>query len=254
MDSSLAAFDFALCVADFGLSAQRVIKQSQSRPKEIHLSLRKVIKSTLYATLASMALFALWPSLDLKIAGDFFEAGRFVGRNPAGVALRTLFYYAPYVVLAAYLLAFFARFFQAPPRGPDGRAVIFLVASLALGPGLLVNGVLKEHWHRPRPEQTVEFGGPWRFRPFENFDGACKSNCSFASGEVATAAWTLAPALLTPPLLRPSAIAASLLFTAVVAKLRMAFGGHYLSDVTLAALFTFLIVLALYHWYRRPES
>jgi membrane-associated phospholipid phosphatase len=218
------------------------------------LSLRQVIKLTLYATLACMALFALWPSLDLKIAGDFFEAGRFVGRNPAGVGLRTLFYYAPYVLLAGYLLAFAARFFQAASSGPDGRAMIFLLASLALGPGLLVNGVLKEHSHRPRPEQTIEFGGPWPFRPYETFDGACKSNCSFVSGEVATAAWTLAPALLTPPMLRPWAILAALLFTAVEARLRMAFGGHYFSDVTLAALFTFLIVLGLYRWYlRRPK-
>jgi len=27
-----------------------------------------------------------------------------------------------------------------------GRAVIFLIATLALGPGLLVNVVLKDHW------------------------------------------------------------------------------------------------------------
>lgn len=217
------------------------------------MSLPKVMKLTLYATLACMALFALWPSLDLRIAQGFFEAGRFVGRNPAGVALRTLFYYAPYVLLAGFLLAYAARYFRASPTGPepDMRAMIFLIASLALGPGLLVNGVLKEHSHRPRPEQTAEFGGPWRFRPFEVFDGACQSNCSFVSGEVATAAWTLAPALLTPPTLRPWAIAAALLFTAVEAKLRMAFGGHYFSDVALAALFTFLIVLALYRWYLR---
>jgi membrane-associated phospholipid phosphatase len=213
------------------------------------------MKLTLYATLACMALFALWPSLDLKIAQGFYEAGRFVGRNPAGVALRTLFYYAPYVLLAGYLLAYAARFLRASSSGPNKRAIIFLLASLALGPGLLVNGVLKELSHRPRPEQTVEFGGPWRFRPYETFDGACESNCSFVSGEVATAAWTLAPALLTPPMMRPWAVAAALLFTAVEARLRMAFGGHYFSDVTLAALFTFLIVLGLYRWYRRrPES
>jgi membrane-associated phospholipid phosphatase len=134
--------------------------------------------------------------------------------------------------------------------------VVFLVATLALGPGLLVNGVLKEVSHRPRPEQTQQFGGPWPFRPYESFDGACRSNCSFVSGEVATAAWTLAPALLAPLLYRHWAILASLLFTAAVARLRMAFGGHYFSDVALAALFTTLIVLAVYGWYRRakPES
>ena len=77
----------------------------------------------------------------------------------------------------------------------------------------------------------MEFGGPWRFRPLETFDGECRRNCSFVSGEVATAAWTLAPALLAPPPFRVLAVGAALGFTAATALLRMSFGGHYLSDV-----------------------
>ena len=141
-------------------------------------------------------------------------------------------------------------------HGADRTAArsVFLLASLALGPGLLVNGVLKENSHRPRPEQTVEFGGPWRFRPYEDFDGECRRNCSFVSGEVAASAWTLAPALLAPPPFRVLAVGAALAFTAATGALRMSFGGHYLSDVLLAALFTFLIVLGLYRWYLgRPK-
>ena len=139
-------------------------------------------------------------------------------------------------------------------RGPDRRATLFLLASLALGPGLLVNGLLKEVSHRPRPYQSAEFGGPWAFRPYETFDGDCRRNCSFVSGEAAASAWTLAPALLAPPPLRPLAVAAALVFTAATAILRMAFGGHYLSDCLLAALFTFLIVLGLHRWYLRPTE
>lgn len=215
------------------------------------MSSRKIFRLTLLATLALVAIFALWPELDLAIAGHFFRGGRFIGRNPAGLGLRAIFYYAPYALLAGLLLAWAARPFQTRPRGPDGRAMIFLLATLALGPGLLVNGVLKENSHRPRPEQTEQFGGPWPFRSYEAFDGACKSNCSFVSGEVATAAWTLAPALLAPLLYRHWAILASLLFTAATARLRMAFGGHYFSDVAFAALFTTLIVLGFYRWYAR---
>src|SRR5215475_13822609 len=37
-----------------------------------------------------------------------------------------------------------------------GRALIFLVVTFALGPGLLVNGLLKECWSRPRPAEVVE--------------------------------------------------------------------------------------------------
>jgi len=131
---------------------------------------------------------------------------------------------------------------------------MFLILSLALGPGLLVNGVLKEHTGRPRPYFTEDFGGQWAFRPYYDFNGDCPTNCSFASGEASTAAWTLAPALLAPPTLRPYAVAAALLLTLATSLLRMFFGGHYLSDVTLAALFTFLIVLGCYRWYSRRSA
>lgn len=206
-------------------------------------------------TLVFLALFAAAPEIDLIVAGRFFDAGHFVGRSPSGEFWRRVFYDAPYVLLAGLLVAYVARLRGRIRRGPSSRAILFLVVSLALGPGLLVNGLLKEHSHRPRPEQTVEFGGPWRFRPYETFDGACRSNCSFVSGEVATSAWTLAPALLAPPPFRAAAVGAALLFTAATAVLRMAFGGHYLSDVVFAALFTWLIVLSLYRAvFRAPDA
>ena len=43
--------------------------------------------------------------------------------------------------------------------GVPGRAAVFLVLSLLLGPGLLVNVILKDNWGRPRPGSVVEFGG-----------------------------------------------------------------------------------------------
>jgi len=206
-------------------------------------------------TLACLALFALAPEIDIIVARAFFRDGAFIAAStPAGDAARTLFWDAPYVALALCLGAYGLRRIGRIKRGPDGRAVIFVVAALALGPGLLLNGLFKEHTGRPRPVFTAQFGGPWAFRPFYDVRGECPTNCSFASGEAGTSAWTLAPALLTPPPARAVAVAAALLLTLATGILRMAFGGHYLSDVTLAALFTFVIVLGLYRWYSRGSS
>jgi membrane-associated phospholipid phosphatase len=131
------------------------------------------------------------------------------------------------------------------------RHMLFLAASFALGPGLLVNGVLKGMSHRPRPAQLVEFGSQDTFRPWYAFDGGCKSNCSFASGEVAGATWLLAPASLAPPPCRGIAIAAVGAVTITVAGLRMAFGGHFLSDVIAAILVTLASILVVGFLVRR---
>lgn len=206
-------------------------------------------------TLVCMGLFALAPELDLSVARMFFRDGGFIGASSAaGDAARRVFWDAPYVVLAGCLAAYALRRMGRIRRGPDGRAVIFLVATLALGPGLLINGALKEHTGRPRPVFTDQFGGEWAFRPWYDFRGECDTNCSFASGETGASAWTLAPALLAPAPARGYAVAAALALTVATAALRAAFGGHYLSDVTLAALFTFLIVLAGYRWYSREAN
>jgi membrane-associated phospholipid phosphatase len=206
-------------------------------------------------TLACMALFALAPELDLNAARAFFQDGRFVAAfSPAGDGWRRVFWDAPYVVLAGFLVAWALRRMGRIEKGPDTRAVIFLAATLALGPGLLLNGLLKEGTGRPRPVFTEQFGGEWGFKPWYAITGECPTNCSFASGETGTSAWTLAPALLAPPPARPYAVAAALLLTLATGLLRMAFGGHYLSDVTLGALFTFLVVLAGYRWYSRGAS
>ncbi|HUO54168.1 MAG TPA: phosphatase PAP2 family protein [Rhodoblastus sp.] len=197
------------------------------------------------------AIFALWPQIDLGLAALFHHSGHFIGRTPAGEYWRRFFYDAPYFLLGAFVLTAIAKHFGRVERGPSGRAILFLVLTLALGPGLLVNAWLKEVSHRPRPEQTQDFGGPWTFQPYESFSGQCGHNCSFVSGETATAAWTLAPALLAPPPARAYAVAAALLFTLATGLLRMAFGGHYFSDVVFAALFTFVVVLAGHEWYRR---
>ncbi|HXW20992.1 MAG TPA: phosphatase PAP2 family protein [Roseiarcus sp.] len=188
------------------------------------------------------AVFALWPEFDLAAARAFHDENGFIGqRLPAG-GIRDFFRAAPFVVLFV-LAALYAlkRYGLDVPGAPSGRALVFLVATMAIGPGLIVNLGLKDHAHRPRPSQTQEFGGSWEFRPWWRFDGACPKNCSFVSGEASEAFWMVAPASLAPPPLRPFAIGAALLFGAAAGLMRMAAGGHFLSDVLISALLTILV-------------
>jgi membrane-associated phospholipid phosphatase len=210
---------------------------------------------TLALTLLTGIVFGLAPEVDLAAARLFWREGvGFIGLTPVGEMLRSIFFEVPFWIGGAAALGWALRRLGLPYVWlPSGRAILFLALSLALGPGLLVNLVLKEHSHRPRPVQTQELGGKWEFRPWYRFDGQCERNCSFVSGEGASAFWTVAPALLTPPPVRPIAMAAALTFGAATSVLRMAFGGHYLSDVLFAGLFTLLIILALHRFLIRPQ-
>jgi lipid A 4'-phosphatase len=208
---------------------------------------RASVYATFLVTLITAIVFWLWPDLDLAVAALFRRDNTFWGADPYARAYRFFFYWLPIVLMAIYAVAYILK--RAGKLGHayvSGRGLVFLAVSMALGPGLLVNLGFKDHWHRPRPVQVSQFGGPMEFRPYWRGDGACERNCSFVSGEVSTAAWLIAPASLVPPPLRTPAMAAALIITVLTALGRFAFGGHFLSDALFAALFTISLVQLLY--------
>jgi lipid A 4'-phosphatase len=198
-----------------------------------------------YIALAILTLgvFAIWPELDLAGAHYFYHNGGFFGRSSFERFGRDFFRVTPFVVLATYVALWLAKHVGARLRwAPSGRAVTFLIATMIIGPGLIVNLGLKDHWHRPRPVQTQDFNGPSPFTPWYDDNGACKKNCSFVSGEAATGFWMVAPASVLPPPWRAPAIIAAFAFGFGASLLRLAFGGHYLSDVLLGGLIMLIVI------------
>ena len=194
----------------------------------------------------TLAVFGLWPEIDLAAARLFYLDGAFDGDELSDQILREAFRAAPFVVLIVYGLLWAARRAgRAPFWAPSGKAIIFLIMTMAIGPGLVVNLGLKDHWHRPRPYQTQQFHGPDPFRAWYQTDGQCDRNCSFVSGEAATAFWLVAPASLLPPPVRAPAVIGAFAFGTAAGLLRMAFGGHYVSDVILGGLFTLIVIEAV---------
>ncbi len=195
-----------------------------------------------------LIVLALRPGFDLDAAHAFtVGTDHFVGATRLGTVVRYAAWALPFVVfLVMVVAAILVRAGVLAKRlAPSGRSLLFLALSLAIAPGLLVHATLKEVSHRPRPSSITQFGGSQTFRPFYRFDGACRHNCAFPSGETAAAAWMLAPASLVPPPWRGPALAASVAFAAAAALLRMAFGAHFLSDVAAGALITILTVFVL---------
>src|SRR3979490_1613260 len=201
-------------------------------------------------------LFGIYPELDLKLAALFYDAAT----KSFPLKLNTLAAIARdgamWVAVALWMPAIVALVTKlVRPDRPlliPGRAVMFLLVPLLLSAGVLTNLTFKSYWRRPRPLAVTQFNGPDQFMPWWDPRGACDRNCSFFSGEGATAFWTYAPAALTPPAWRPLAYAAATLFGAMTSVLRMAFGGHFFTDVAAAGLVSFLVVwLAhgfIYRW------
>jgi membrane-associated PAP2 superfamily phosphatase len=200
-------------------------------------------------------VFGLFPELDLWLAGLFFDGSRPNGFLPRAwvryvrdTSMWVIALFAVVPALAVILKLLLPRTRMLVP----GRAVIFLLATLAIGPGLIVNVVLKDSWSRSRPIDVGQFGGEERFVAWWDPRGNCPRNCSFVTGDGSGAFWTLAPAALTPPAWRPLAYGAALTFGAVIGVMRMSFGGHFFTDVAFAGIISFLLIWLvhglLYRW------
>ena len=188
-------------------------------------------------------LFGIYPELDLKLAAMFYDpvAKMFPLKLSAPAAvMRDGAMWISWGMAVPAIVALMIKL--ARPDRPlliSGRAIIFLLVTLILSAGVLTNLTFKSYWGRPRPVVVTQFNGTDQFMPWWDPRGDCGRNCSFFSGEGATAFWTYAPAALTPPPWRPLAYAAATLFGVITSVLRMAFGGHFFTDVAAAGLVTF---------------
>jgi lipid A 4'-phosphatase len=194
---------------------------------------------------AALLILAIHPGFDLDVARLFFvPPHHFIADTPLGNVARYAAWVGPFVLVVGLTIAGIAAYAGVLPArwAPQPRNLAFIVLSFALSPGFFVYGTFKPLAHRPRPHSVVELGGSDAFRPFTRFDGACTHSCSFPSGETAGSLWTIAPASLVPLPWRGIAIAGAILFGASTGLLRIAFGGHFLSDVLGAAFFTLLSV------------
>src|SRR3954447_11413467 len=202
-------------------------------------------------------LFGIYPELDLKLAALFYDATSKsfpLKLNTLAAIARDGAMWIAWALAAPAIVALLAKLVR--PNRPlliSGRAMVFLLVTLTLSAGVLTNLTFKSYWARPRPVVVTQFNGPDQFVPWWDPRGSCGRNCSFFSGEGATAFWTYAPAALAPPAWRPLAYAAATLFGVTTSVLRMAFGGHFFTDVAAAGLVTFIVVWLAYAFiYRWP--
>lgn len=118
------------------------------------------------------------------------------------------------------------------------RGCAVAVLAVALGPGLVVNGILKPYWGRPRPRHIESFGGTQAFRRWWQPGGAgAGAGRSFPSGHAAMGFVLVAGIALVAPsrsCVRWGVWIVALLYGSLMGWGRIVQGGHFLSDVVWA--------------------
>ena len=209
-----------------------------------------VLYAGLYALVAG--LFLAMPGIDLWVSGLFYDtAGGFFLANwpPVRFVEGTVPWLVRLMIVIAFIAAAWLLWMRRPLWRLDRKALVFVVAATALGPGLIANTLLKDHWGRARPAQIEAFGGTRQFTPAPLPAAQCERNCAFVSGHAALAFSLVSFAFLLPVgWRRRTAIVAALGFGALVGLGRIAAGAHFLSDVMYAALIVFATSWLLYWW------
>ncbi|CRX37739.1 phosphatase PAP2 family protein [Estrella lausannensis] len=228
-----------------------------------------------YLPVFLLALFAPFSvQLDIAASSYFFnpESGHF-----SSIPLWDFFYNwgtLPALLTAVAALALLAVSLFVASLIRFRKALILVVLTLTLGSGLIVHGLLKDHWSRPRPRQTVLFGGPYPFVPFyvPHFSGTTKAipdedlPASAGSKEVLRSfpcghctmgffffALMFAFRRHEKKSLAALALGLALILGFFLSLSRIAVGGHFLSDTLVSLAIMWLTAALLDHYLFRKH-
>ncbi|MDX2203658.1 MAG: phosphatase PAP2 family protein [Hyphomicrobiaceae bacterium] len=196
--------------------------------------------------LVAAVVFLSKPDIDLIASAYFYKGGgEFIGQSDLWIRIVRnifiIFFWACVALAIAGLVH--TREPGASWLGFTARHWLFLAICLGVGPGLVANVMFKDQWGRARPKQVVEFGGTKTFTPPILFSSQCPRNCSFVSGEASSTYLPFyAAAVMLPQAAVPLVVTGTVMGLAA-GTVRMAQGGHFLSDVIYAGVLMALTVL-----------
>lgn len=201
-----------------------------------------------------LAVFALFPQIDLLVTSQIYEAGRgfYLADNLLVRGSYYVFARIQYVVIALLLLHWvYTRFFASGEKSRHSYRSAYLLLLLIVGPGLIVNSGLKESWGRARPKQIIEFGGAKQFTPALEPADQCQRNCSFVSGHAAMGFYLMGIAWITH---RRRWLLAGIALGALVGGGRILQGGHFFGDVVFSFWAVYFSAALIAYFGPRPLS
>lgn len=209
----------------------------------------------LAAALLTSLIFASG-ALDIAAARWFFRAAA-GDRWPLAREFPWLILYraAPWITAALVITGLAALGLSLTPRRRHWRGAATLVLlAVVIGPGLIGNLVLKDHWRHPRPRDLIELGGSMHYvpAPLIGREGGASFPCGHCTvGFLLGSGWWIFRR--RSPWARASLIA-GLTTGALLGVGRMAAGAHFLSDVIWSALLAYGVTHVLCYYVLRLEA
>lgn len=192
------------------------------------------------------ALLYLYPESDIAVSGLFYTPGEGFMQHHA-VWERILYKSVPVVLTTLYvgglLLWIYNRIAGRDLLAFGGKKLLYMMLVAALGSGIIVNAVLKEHWGRARPAQVTAFGGEKHFTP--PFVLSDQEGRSFSSGHT-SGAFALLPLIFLARRHRIAVTAGVVGYGFAVSAARIAAGGHFFSDVIVSIFIMYIVSAATY--------
>ncbi len=203
-------------------------------------------KNLVHTTIFSLALIVLilflYPRMDIEFSQLFHLSQDFIYYN--SILAKFSFHVIPLLVYIVLIISTITLLYQTIKHKTITNLycfrILYLLITLAIGPGIIVNGIFKEHIGRARPHQVQQFGGSKTFSALGVVSHECQHNCSFPSGHTSMGCYFTAFAYLFQKYFSKIYIS-GLFFGLFIGLGRILKGAHFLSDI-LAACLIILIV------------
>lgn len=216
--------------------------------------MKKTIKFIIVCLLLNL-IFIL-TNLDLYLQSLFFNGEWYLDNHPFAVAMYKIAPFFSIVVAVTGLFMFI--YYKFKKNNPIKKKIgAFLILSMLLGPGLVVNSLGKGFMGRPRPRNVIEFGGDEKFLPpliigrfipdlFDENDWEKKylglhfvqgKHNSFPSGHASVIFYLIFPYFIFKKKL--TYLLPGFILGWIMGGVRMVQGGHFFSDVYWAFIVVF---------------
>lgn len=186
--------------------------------------------------------------LDLAISNYFFKDGEFYLKNSF---LAVVVHYGVHLFVATFLtiitlFLIYTLITKKTILKLNKKALIFILVSFIIAPGIIANLILKENVGRPRPVNCIEFNGDKHFQPPFKITNECKSNCSFVSGHASSAFTFLLFGFFFRGKTRKIVFSSAFIVGTIVSIGRIIQGRHFFTDTFFAFFFVWLTILIIY--------